>query len=205
MAKDHFKEHSYQKDGIDWNFNILVGEQSDVMRMANDYAPALLACEGLYDPIPLAWLHMTILRVGLTSEFTESEMDRVADVLELKLSHIQLPELIFDSWWQWGGNIVFHISPHDELSKVYDAVVEALREVVGEDRARVTPHGHFIPHVTVAYTKDHHNELATSKTLSGVHVKPAKFRAPRIALIRQWPTEGHYEWEIIRELAISSS
>lgn len=202
MATDHFKAHSYQKGRADWNFNILVGKQPDVQRMANEYAPTLLAQAGLYGPVPADWLHMTILRIGLTDEFSEEEMLRVVGILAPKLANIQLSELAFDSWWQWGGNIVFHISPHEELASIYKAVVTSVEEVVGKDRTVLTPHGQFIPHVTLAYTKDRHDELATNEALSKTRVIPARFRAPAVALIRQWPVDGHYEWEVVREMPV---
>lgn len=205
MAKDHFKKHYYQKDRVDWNFNILVGQQPDVQRMAQEYAPVIQGIDGLYDPIPTEWLHMTVLRVGLTDEYTEEEMLKVADVLAPKLAVLQLPELVFDGWWQWGGSIVFNISPDYQVTPVYDAVIAALEEVVGADRATKTPHGRFVPHVSFAYSKDRDNEIASSEAISNFKIAPAKFRAPSLALIRQWPADGHYKWEIVRELAIGQN
>ncbi len=197
MAKDHFRTHP-QNGKQYWNFNILVGKYPDVARMQYEYAPTLTQLPGLYDPIPTEWLHMTILTLGTTDDYTEEELLHVADVLAPKLAIIQLPELAFDSWWQWGGNIVFHISPHDELSKVYDAVIESLREVIGDERTTKTPHGHFIPHTSLAYTRDHHDELATNNILAKLHITPAHFSKPSLGLLRQWATDGHYEWEVVR-------
>lgn len=205
MAKDHFKKHAYQKDRIDWNFNILVGLQPDVARMASEYVETLSQLDGLYDPIPPEWLHMTVLRVGLTDDYTNEEMQKVADALTPKLTKLNLPELTFDSWWQWGGNIVFHISPDETLTAVYDAVIEALKEIVGEDRTTHTPHGQFLSHVSFAYTKDHQNEVSNGKILSNIAIAPATFRAPALSMIKQWSKNGHYEWEIIRDLPIGQN
>jgi len=202
MAIDHFKAHYYQKDRVDWNFNILLDDQPDVIRMVNEYAP-LLVQEGLYPSIPAKWLHMTILRVGLTDDYTEDEMYRTADILAPKLATLKLPQLSFDSWWQWGGNIVFHISPHDDIVPVYNAVIESLRQVVGNDRTARTPHGNFIPHVSLAYTKDHHNEMKIIEVLSQSNIKPARFYAKSLSLLRQRPTDdGHYEWQIVKDMPI---
>jgi 2'-5' RNA ligase len=199
MAKDHFELNNYQTNRVDWNFNILFSNQPDVGRMVDDYAPAL-DHPGLYKPIPSQWLHSTILRLGLTSDFSEQEVLAVADVLKQKLAALSLPEFVFDSWWLWGGNVVLHISPEDAYMTIYDTVMDAARQVVGA--GRIARHGDFIPHVTLAYSKEHHEEVVINRQLFESAVKPAKFRATELSLIRQWPADGHYEWEIVRALPI---
>jgi 2'-5' RNA ligase len=202
MAKDHFETHYYQKDRVDWNFNILMGNQPDVIRMADEYKTVLTEQEDWYDPILPQWLHMTMLRVGLTDDYSETEMQQVADVLAPKLAAITLPpEFIFDSWWQWGG-VVLHISPENALKPVYDAIIEALKQVVGDDRTLSAPTGSILPHVALNYSKNHHNEVVLTEYLSEHSVKPARFTVSSLALIRQWPTDGHYEWEVVRDIPI---
>ena len=203
MAKDHFETHYYQKDKVDWNFNILFTNQRDVKLMADEYAP-ILQHPGLYDPIPSQWLHSTILRVGLTDDFTEAEMLMVADRLAPKLARLDLPEFIFDSWWLWGGNVVLHITPSDRYSQIYDCAIEALRNVVGDERTLKSPYGSFIPRVALAYSRNYHQERQINDQLTKNPVLPASFQATNLSLIRQWPTDGHYEWEIVRELPIGS-
>lgn len=204
MAKDHFQTHYYQKDRVDWNFNVLFRNQADVVRMAREYAP-LLKHRGLYDPVPPKWLHSTILRVGLVDDFSEEEMQKVADILTLKLASLQLPLFVFDSWWQWSGNVLMPIAPSDKYTPIYDAVIESLEQVVGEKRTLKSPYGHLIPHVTLAYTKTHNDEVAINRQLSSKLIIPATFNVKSVALIKQWPTNGHYEWEIVREIGVGSS
>ena len=204
MAKDHFKTHYYQKDRVDWNFNVLFANQPDVKRMRDEYAP-LIKHPGLYDPIPYQWLHSTILRVGLIDDFTEAEMLKVADVLTPKLAELQLPEFVFDSWWLWNGNVVLHMSPSDVYSQIYDLVIESMLQVVGDKRTLKTPHGHFTPHVALAYTRTQYQEREINSQLIAYPVKPAIFTAPSLSLIRQWPTDGHYEWEIVQQIPIGQT
>lgn len=199
MAKDHFELHNYQTNRVDWNFNIFFSGQSDVERMVNEYTP-VLDHAGLYKPIPSKWLHSTILRVGLASDFSEQEMLAITDILQQKLTTLHLPEFVFDSWWLWGGNVVLHISPEDAYVTIYDTVMDAAKQVVGAER--IARHGDFIPHVTLAYSKAHNDEIAINQRLFENPVKPARFRATELSLIRQWPTDGHYEWEVVRTLPI---
>jgi len=201
MAIDHFQEHYYQKGRVDWNFNVVFNGQADVERMLREYAP-LLDHPGLYPPIPLQWLHATVLRVGLLEDFTEQEMLTVAEALAPKLAKLQLPEFVFDSWWMWGGSVCLHITPHDQFSLIYDCVIEAMQAVVGKERTLLTPHGQFMPHSTLAYTKSHHQEREIHKKLSESLIKPAAFDVSSVALIKQKPINGRYEWEVVKDVRI---
>jgi hypothetical protein len=202
MSIDHFEKHQ-RKSPIDWNFNLLFDNQTEVIELSKHYKPAL-EHSGLYDPIPVDWLHATILRVGLLEDYTEQEMLAVADSLQLKLNGLSLPEFHFDSWWLWGGNVVFHLSPDKEFGQLYNAVIKSLQEVVGKARTTKTPHGHFIPHTALAYTRthDYKTEKEIYNKLIAVPSKSASFKATNISLIKQHSINGHYEWEVIRRVNI---
>jgi len=203
MAIDHFERHFRKKNQIDWNFNLVFDGQPAVAEMAREYAK-IIRHPGLYDPIPVEWLHATILRVGLTDDYTEAEMLAVAAKLQESLAALTLPEFYFDSWWLWSGGVVLHISPDDEFSKLYDCVIEALEQVVGTERTTHSPHGRFIAHMGLAYPKTHNKEYEIHEQLVAHPVKPAKFRAVSMPLIRQWPTNGHYEWEVVEDIKIGT-
>jgi 2'-5' RNA ligase len=203
MAIDHFEKHFYQKDRVDWNFNVLFDGQPDVARMAEEYAP-VLDNPGLYKPIPSQWLHSTILRVGFVEDYTENEMLEVADKLQEQLANLKLPEFFFDSWWLWGGSVVLHISPDSEFNKIYKAVIGSLREVVGEARTTKSPHESFIAHTALVYSKTYSEEKEVHDKLLANPIKPASFNATSISLIKQWPIDGHYEWDVIRNIPIGT-
>lgn len=200
MATDHFVKHSYQKGHIDWNFNVLFNSQPQVAQMAEQYAP-VLDHPGLYSVAP-PWLHSTILRVGFLEDYTEQEMRAVAKALEPKLAALQLPEFVFDSWWLWGGNVILHITPDDQFGKIYDVLIEELKGVVGSQRFATSPHGHFIAHTSLAYSRTYDQERAIHQRLSEHPIKSVAFNATHLSLIKQWPTDGHYEWEIVEEIPI---
>jgi 2'-5' RNA ligase len=201
MATDHFETHFYQANRVDWNFNVLFRNQPDVDRMVREYAP-LVTHAGLHDPIPTNWLHCTILRVGFVTDFTEGEMLEVVRRLRPMLGALELPEFAFDSWWLWSGNVVLHLTPDGQFSRIYDAVIDAMVQVVGKERTLLSPHGTFIPHVGLAYTRTHDRESEIHCHLAGTPVVSASFSATSLSLLRQWPAEGHYEWEMVEEIKI---
>jgi 2'-5' RNA ligase len=201
MAIDHFQRHFRKKGQVDWNFNLVFDDQPAVAKMAQEYAKAVKH-PGLYEPIPEQWLHSTILRVGLIDDYTDAEMLAVSAKLQKSLEQLSLPEFAFDSWWLWSGGVVLHISPGDEFSKLYDHVIKALELVVGAERVSYSPHGRFIPHMGLVYPKTYNKEHEIHKQLVEHPVRPVKFRVTNLSLIRQWPTGGHYEWEIVRNIPV---
>jgi hypothetical protein len=202
MAIDHFLKRRLKENQVDWNFNVVFEGQTAVAEMLKQYAPALQH-PGLYGAIPLEWLHATVLSMETIEDFTEQEMLAVADKLEPLLASLELPEFNFDSWWLWGGNVVLHISPEDEFTKIYDAVVNALTQVVGPERTVKTPHGEFIAHSSLAYTRSHNTEHELHDQLvKHPLVTPASFRVTYLPLLRQWAHDGHYEWEVIKKIPI---
>jgi 2'-5' RNA ligase len=204
VARDHFGAHSYQANRVDWNFNVTFDGSSDVARMVADYSN-VVSHPGLYAPVPSEWIHSTILRVGFVSDFTENEMLATSRLLSAELSDLHLPEFVCDSWWLWGGNVVLHLTPEENLTTLYTALLDCLRRVVGPDRTPVSSRGSFIPHITLAYTRTHDQETEIHDQLSKTNVIPARFSIDTVSLLRQWPTNGHYEWDVVEQIPISTA
>jgi 2'-5' RNA ligase len=203
VAKDHFEEHAAVKGRTGWAFSVLFTDQPQVAEMAQRYAE-VLQHPGLYPPLPPQWLHATILAVGPTDAYTEQEMSAVADALAPKLSALPLPEFVFDSWWLWDGNVVLHITPGDKFSKIYDFVIEAMESVVGIARTPRSPNGKFLPHTAMAYTRTHASEREIHRLLVDHPIEPATFNATHLSLLKQWPDDGYWAWEVIREIGIGA-
>lgn len=201
MATDHFEKRQLLPGQIDWNFNLIFKGDEAVAKMVNEYKPALIH-PGLYPPVPPEWLHTTILRVGTTEEFTEDEMLAVAEKVQADIDGLSLPEFSFDSWWMLFGNVIFHISPDDEFTKLYDVVTASVASVLGSERASKTLHGRYLSHSTFAYAKTHQNEHEIIEQLRNTQIAPARFRAAHMALVKQWPNNGHYEWEVIKQIEL---
>jgi len=202
MAIDHFEKRQLKPGQVDWNFNLIYAGDPAVATMVEQYRP-FLTHAGLYDPIPPEWLHTTVLSMGTTEEYSETEMLAVAERVQTKVAELTLPEFSSDSWWMLFGNVVFHISPDDQYTKLYDVVRESVTEVVGSERTAKTAHGRYLSHSTFAYAKTHDNEREIIEKLQKSNIEPAKFRALHMPLIRQWAKDGHYEWEIVKQIDIT--
>jgi 2'-5' RNA ligase len=198
VAQDHFEKNSYQAGKVDWNFNIVMSGNKDLSHTMDEYAAALTD-PGLHKPVPAEWLHVTILRVGFTSDFTEKEMKRVVVALRPRLSAIRAPMVALDGWWIWSGNVVTHVSPDDKLRPIYDAVIASMKEILGSDRTLESPHGRFLPHLTLAYSRTRDDELELHRRLETARITPVEFLVDRVSLVRQHVVDGHYEWDVVDE------
>jgi 2'-5' RNA ligase len=199
MAIDHFKKrYAFQEGRSDWNFNILFEGQPQVAKMAAGYADAI-DHPGLYPPIPAQWLHMTVLRAGYTTDFTDDEMSAVAAALKPEFAAMKTPELVLGPWWIWGGPVL-HVTPEGPMLEIFDAILKAMEGVVGKKRAPKPQR--FIPHVTLAYCRDYDDEQGLHARLSRTDVEPAAFRADKLSLIKQWPTPPFYSWDVVEDIPI---
>ncbi len=91
MSKDHFKVHSYIKNRVDWNFNIIIDDMPEIETLAKLYSQTIRYRSALYAPVPLKWLHMTILRVGFTDDFTPHEIGKIAELAKPGLAAVRIP------------------------------------------------------------------------------------------------------------------
>lgn len=202
MAVDHFLRYEGKTPVVDWNFNIDYRDQPEVAAMAEKYATVLRNVTGLHEPIPANWLHTTVLRIGLVSDYTEHEVLAMADVLASRMHDVKLPQFVFDPWWLWDGNVVLHISPEDAFMPIHEIVRQSVTDIVGPERTAQPKYGRYIPHMTLAYTKSHHHEQEIHDILETNLVASARFRATNLVLIRQQPIRGRYEWEAVRTVPI---
>ena len=201
MAQDHFERHNHHRGVVDWNFNVTFENQPFVVTMAETYRPLLTRPE-LYDPTPAKWLHATILRIGTADQYSEEEMLAVAEDVQERVRGIQLPEFYFGKHMTIFGNVTFPIEPETELARLYTAVTESLKSIVGTERATKSPYGRFIAHTSLVYTKQRANEQETEAILTEANIPPATFHITHMPLIRQWPVDGHYEWEVVKDVTV---
>jgi len=171
--------------------------------MAEAYRP-YLDHPGLYPALPTEWLHMTILKVGYTTDFSEQEMAAMAEELKPSLSSMRLPELSMGDVWLWPlqGNPVLRITPEAPVTEIFKFVTAAMNKVLGHRVSRLKP---FIPHVALAYNRTYYREKELYKQLTQPNIPPVKFRANKLSLLKQSQTIPFYQWEVIQNIPIGQA
>lgn len=203
VARDHFRRHAYQDGHVDWNFNVLFNDQPEIARMAKAYAP-YIRHPGLYPPVPGEWLHMTVLRAGYTTEYTDAEMAAVAGILETRLKSMKTPGMTLGPWRIWkGGGPVLRVVPEDPMIDIFNAILASMKKVVGSSRTPKPPD--FIPHVTLAYNRDYDRPGELRDLLMASSIEPVRFKVGALSLIKQEQTPPFYRWHIVRDIPVGAT
>src|SRR5215472_15907248 len=142
MADDHFKTNLWEPDEVDWHFLIRLHDQGHLRSIVERYA-RIYRHPGLYPPIPFEWLHMTIVRIGRVTTITHEEMRAVVDHLRPTLERTHLPPVLLGPWWLWTGSVVLHVTPEEPITRLFNAVMTALNQVLGDKAPKPSE---FIPH-----------------------------------------------------------
>jgi 2'-5' RNA ligase len=204
MAKDHFGIRSFMEGKVDWNFNILFNDQPQIGELATEYAK-LLNYPGLYPPVPPEWLHITVLRIGFTTDFTDAEILAVTALLEKPLAAINMPLCTLDPVCLYKGYPLLSPTPVEPFDQVFQEVLNALKSVIGQERM---PNpidrslAKFEPHMTLAYTRDYDTEAELQKLLTNNPLPPVNFKPSHLSLVKQKAINHRYEWEVIKELLL---
>jgi 2'-5' RNA ligase len=197
MTQDHFQKNNCYVGKTDWNFNIVFDDQPQVAQLAKKYSKALQH-PGLYPPVPGKWLHLTILRIGTTSEYSEAEMLAVARKLKPQLAGLKLPEFKLGPWWMYDGMPMLHIAPEGQLEELFNLVMSEVESVVGIKRTPMPKH--FVPHVTLAYCRAHNQAKQIYQKLIDNPIEPTTFKVTHIPLLKQRVTDNYYDWEVVTDL-----
>lgn len=192
MAINFFKKHAWQPGEVDWHYLILFENQPKVNSMARQYIP-LLNHEGLHSPIPLEWLHLTILRVGSVVDINEEEMKKVNSQIYKEAKGIVTKSVEVGPAWLWSGSVCLHVTPEEELKKLHSIVFSATHNVL---KNKAPKPDKFIPHITLAYPKDTYAENEMRKQLQRKWIEPASFKPSELCLVKQQQTPPYYQWNI---------
>ena len=193
MTTDFFKKNDFGAR-VDWNFNLLFDDEN-LNKFAKYYREKLVDFAELYPMQPDESLHCTIARIGIESDFRESEMLVAADKIARKLVNwnAQNEKILVSPPFLWFGVIFSHLSPDEKLREIFDSVREVI-SFPGDD--------HFFPHITLAYNRDNSNEEKTYDKLMKISPIPCKIARAKLVLERQTQNRelGRYEHEIVREI-----
>jgi 2'-5' RNA ligase len=200
MADDHFQTNLWEPDEVDWHFLIRLQDQNHMRSIVEQYA-RIYRHPGLYPPIPFEWLHMTIVRIGRVTTITHEEMHAVVDHLRPILERMHLPAVLLGPWWLWTGSVVLHVTPEEPLTRLFNAVMTALNQVLG-DRAP-KPSG-FIPHVTLAYARTYQQEIEVHKQLSAQWIDPIPVHIRTLSLVKEKQTVPFYSWDIVTDVPVGA-
>jgi 2'-5' RNA ligase len=130
-------------------WHILFRDQPRAQALASAAQERLTQFSGLHFP-PQQWLHMTMLVVGLSEDFTAAETGQMVTCARESLAELSPITITLGKVFYHPEAIALGMRPQGALDPVLNAVWQATCEAVG--KARVMADQPWNPHVTVAYS-----------------------------------------------------
>jgi 2'-5' RNA ligase len=179
-------------------WHILMRDQPQVCALAAVARQRLSGFTGLHFT-PEQWLHMSVLRVGLTSELASGEIDAMVTQARHLLQQIPPVTVTLGQVLYHPEAIILGAQLGDALDRVAQVVRDAATSTTGlptDVRARL-----WIPHVTVAYSTQDQSADPIIAAL-GHELPECPVTIDRIHLVAQHGAERAWNWQPITTVTI---
>ncbi len=191
---------------VDWNFNLTFVDNADVLALPALYKDAIDHPD-FYAPIPPEWLHVTVLRVGFTTEYSEADMLQLSEAIVRDLQNLTLPVFeIGNPILMHGSTPVLCFIPEDKLSVLRTIVGKHADRIFGHEKVVESTRGIidtvFKPHLSLAYPKTTEKEDEIWSQIQSYPVPLKNIRVTSMSLVKQIPINGHYEWEVVKKIPL---
>jgi 2'-5' RNA ligase len=168
--------------------------------------PLLRAVEAVpwLDPVPPAWLHLTLCDVGFADELEPEVLPEVVTAVERAVraeAADRLPmQLGLGPAAAMDDAVVLAAEPRDRLRHLRRAVGSATQRVLGPQRPLFHRH-EFWPHVSLGYVNRAVPRQAVSSALAGwPQAGSARVRVDRLTLASVTRRDRHYQWQVTAEV-----
>jgi 2'-5' RNA ligase len=174
-------------------WHILLGDNPDVIAVATDARRRLAPFTGLHFT-PLAWLHMTVLIAGPTSEIGENQIRQMASAAGRLLAEVPPPTVTIGKVLYHPEAIMLAAQPAENLVPVLEAVQEATREVTGGSGRAGSKLPSWTPHITIAYSTKQQQAEPIIAAL-GLSLPERKVQLGAVSLVCQHGPERSWDWQ----------
>jgi 2'-5' RNA ligase len=179
-------------------WHILMRDQPQVCALAAVARQRLSGFTGLHFT-PERWLHLTVLRVGLTPDLASGEIDAMVTEARHLLRQVSPVTVTLGQVLYHPEAITLGVSPGDALDHVAQSVREAATGTTG--LSTDVRDSLWIPHVTVAYsTQDQPAEPIIAAL--GRELPECPVTIDRIHLVAQYGAERAWNWQPITAITI---
>jgi 2'-5' RNA ligase len=181
-------------------WHILMRDQPQVRALAAVARRRLAGCDGLHFT-PEPWLHLSLLRVGLTSRLPPAGVDAMVSQARHLLASVPPAACTLGQVLYHPEGIALGLRPGDALDAIAAAIRQAAASVPGRppDEAAAP----WAPHVTVAYsTRD--QPAAPLIGALGRELPDCPVTIDTVHLIAQHGAERSWTWQPLAAITLSS-
>ena len=144
-------------------------------------------------PVPARWLHVTVMPVAPVDEISVGERDRIIAGVRTRCALIPAFELTLDRPGVGRHALECPGRPGAPLRRVRQAIVDAIRAVIG-DRMPMLP-AHYHPHTSIAYAVGTVRNGPVRVWLSDNGPGPFTFPVTTVSLVEQSHDGRHITWD----------
>jgi 2'-5' RNA ligase len=157
------------------------------------------------DPVPPAWLHLTVCDVGFTDELEVEVVREVAEAVAPTTAGLLPVELELGPVVAMHGAVVLAAGPLDRLRRLGRAVGSATQRVLGPQRP-LYHRDELWPHVSLGYVNRAVPRRQVAATLTRwPHQGAAKVEVDRLRLVSVTRRDRHYQWQVSAEVMSGTS
>jgi 2'-5' RNA ligase len=179
-------------------WHVLLGEDPEVRRLASEAQRRLAGIPGL-DMTPPRWLHMTLLIIGFSDEFTSSQVDMMVSEAARLLRSMAPMSVTLSRILYHPEAVAVAAHPADALAPLLQAVQAATH--TAKARAGVVAHEPWSPHITVAYSSEVRSAAPVIAAL-GKELSPRQITIRTVSLVNQDGPEYMWDWRPIADVTV---
>lgn len=175
-----------------YTWHVTFADQPEPAQLVVDYAPLIDSLPTL-DPVPLAWLHLTMQGIGFTDEVDRDDVDRIVFSARQRCAALEPFTVTLGPAHVDPETIQMPVRPAESLGRVRQEIRGAIADVWGVDNVPEPADG-FRAHVTLGYSNSAGPVEPLVKALAahGEHTIEATVSA--VSLIDLNRDRKSYEW-----------
>jgi len=185
--------------------HITFDNQPSIQSLVTTYQETVAAIPGL-DLIPPTWLHLTMQGIGFTDEISDSEIDDITTRISDHLAPLTRPIVTFARPVVQPEAILIPATPVDALDDVRRQTHEAIREVIGAERAPDSDLSQtletYMPHISIAYINKFGPAEPYIDALHSISHDPVTVPISTVSVLTFHRDNKMYEWTRAIPIAI---
>jgi 2'-5' RNA ligase len=196
------RDHWYWRPGWSpgrsfYTWHITFEGQPAMADLAQHYAGVVQL--GVYDPVPLRWLHLTMQGVGFTDEISTAQIDQVVAAANRRCAalssfRVTIGPALFDP-----EALSLPVQPVEPLADLRTTVRAAIADVFGD---APEPEVGYRPHVSLGYTNTTGPAESVVDALADLPPRTAEVTVDAVSLIDLNRDQKMYEWSPVASVPL---
>lgn len=184
-----------------YTWHLTFGPDSAMERLVRKYQEVLSDFSFL-DPVPIEWLHLTLVGVGQARAVTDLQVSKMMEGAQSEIAELPPISLTFEEPRVLREAVALIAEPNEPLSRLREILSRAVTGVRGTDVPTDDPRFAFSPHVTMAYVNANADGQGLKEALERTPAPAAARVSPVLALIELRRDNRQYEWRTVREITL---